>query len=57
MMWYSNQMTCTNCGDGEGTEGYTVRFTRGDSEPTEMDLVLCSECVEEFRAESGIELR
>ncbi len=49
-------MTCTNCGNGEDATGYTVRFTRGDSEPTEMELVLCSACVAEFQAESGVEV-
>jgi hypothetical protein len=49
-------MACTNCGRGAATAGYTVRFesTRGDGR--EMDLVLCRECAEEFRAEGGIEL-
>jgi hypothetical protein len=49
-------MACTNCGQGAATAGYTVRFesTRGDG--TEMDLVLCRDCAEEFRAEGGVVL-
>ncbi|GAA0265606.1 hypothetical protein [Halobacterium noricense] len=50
-------MACTNCGDGGDVEGYTVRFTQGGTEPTEVELVLCATCAEEFSAESGIELR
>lgn len=50
-------MACTNCGNGGDIEGYTVRFTQGGAEPTEMDLVLCTTCAEEFRTESGIELQ
>jgi|GEM_PF-1634981 len=49
-------MACTNCGNGGNVEGYTVTFTQGAPEPTEMDLALCPACAEEFREESGIEL-
>ncbi|CQH60720.1 small CPxCG-related zinc finger protein [Halobacterium hubeiense] len=50
-------MACTNCGNGGDVQGYTVRFTQGSAEPTEMDLVLCPACAEEFSEEPGIELR
>ncbi|MCD2202722.1 hypothetical protein [Halobacterium sp. KA-6] len=50
-------MACTNCGDGGDVEGYTVRFTQGTTEPTEMELVLCATCAEEFRTEPGVELQ
>ncbi|MGB9964763.1 hypothetical protein [Halobacterium sp. CBA1126] len=50
-------MACTNCGDGGDVEGYTVRFSQGDAEPTRMDLALCETCAEEFAAEPGIEVQ
>jgi hypothetical protein len=49
-------MACTNCGGRGPVDGYTIRFTGGASEPTEMALELCEECLEEFRAEPGVEL-
>ncbi|MFB6269962.1 MAG: hypothetical protein ABEH83_08470 [Halobacterium sp.] len=49
-------MACTNCGDETVVEGYTVRFTQGRDDPREIDLELCEGCVEEFRAEDGIEV-
>lgn len=49
-------MACTNCGRGAAVEGYTVRFTNGGTEPTEMDIELCDECVAEFQRERGIEV-
>lgn len=49
-------MRCTNCGDGGAVEGYTVSFTLGRDGPREIGLELCSECVDEFRDEDGIEV-
>lgn len=49
-------MRCTNCGDGETVEGYTLRFTLARDDTRELDLELCSECVDGFRDEDGIEV-
>lgn len=49
-------MACTNCGQRGTVEEYTIRFTGGPNEPRRMDLELCDGCIEEFRAESDIEL-
>lgn len=49
-------MACTNCGRKVAVDEYTIRFTGGASDPTEMELELCWECLSEFRNETGVEV-
>lgn len=49
-------MPCTNCGRGGVVDGYTVRFTGGERDATEMELELCEDCRGEFSTEPGIDV-
>lgn len=49
-------MACTNCGVEDPSGEYELSFTRSEKGTRVLDLSLCDDCLDDFLAETEIQL-